>query len=155
MANLGVVLKPVVNEKSMNLLKGEWYTFVVDKNASKEVISRVVKEMFKVDPIEVRVVNVRGKKKAQKTRRGYYTTQSLKKALVKVKKGQKIAIFEKALAPKEEEKEVKVVTAEGEEIAKVKEKKSLLKGTKVKVEKKLAASEKEQSLSSKKKGEKK
>lgn len=54
-----------------------------------------------------------------------------KKALVKIKPGQKIALFEAA----PEEKEVKVTTVEGEQVATIKEKKSLLKGTKVKIEK--------------------
>jgi hypothetical protein len=53
--------------------------------------------------------------------------------LVQLKNGQTIGYFE-ATTPESEE-EVVVTTAEGEPITTVKEKKSLLKGTKVKIEK--------------------
>lgn len=114
----------------MKLTEGSWYTFVVEADATKEMISKTVKEKFSVDPLIVRIINLSGKKKMQRTRKGYFSTLATKKALVKIKKGQKIALFE--VSKPVEEDEVKVVTAEGENVAKVK--KSLLKGTKVKVE---------------------
>jgi len=58
-----------------------------------------------------------------------YTKAGFKKAIIRVSKGQTIALFE---TPKEEE--VTVTTAEGEPI-KLKEKKDILGRTKVKVEK--------------------
>lgn len=150
-----VLLRPLINEKSTNLIKSSWYTFGVEQDANKYTVARVVAEKFKVDVLEVRIVNLSSKTKAQRTRKGYFNTSPVKKALVKVKKGQKIAIFEMAKADSNEE-EVKVVTAEGEHIDTVdtKVKKSLLRGTKVKIEKKQAASEQKQSLSSKTKGDK-
>lgn len=149
-----VILRPLINEKSTDLIKSSWYTFGVEQDANKYTVAKVVAEKFKVDVLEVRIVNLSSKTKAQRTRKGYFKTSPVKKALVKVKKGQKIAIFEMAKADSSEE--VKVVTAEGEHIDTVdtKVKKSLLRGTKVKVEKKQAASELKQSLSGKKKGDK-
>lgn len=147
-----ILIRPLINEKSTKLISGGFYTFEVSKQATKQLVAKIVTEKFKVDVLDVNIINIAGKNRMQKARRRAYTTADIKKALVKLKKGQKIAIFE--MTNPEPDQEVKVTTAEGEEIAVTKEKKSLLRGTKVKIEKKEAASEKKQNLSSKKKGDK-
>lgn len=139
-----LILRPLINEKSMKLIKSDFYTFLVNKDATKNVVSKVVKAKYKVDVQQVRIINVAGKTKAQRTRKGYFTTPDIKKAIVKVKKGQKIPVFEASDA---KEEEVEVRSAEGETIAK--EKKSLLRGTKVKIEK---TTEKEHSVPKKETG---
>lgn len=128
-----VILRPLINEKSMGLTKIGLYTFEVAKGATKEEIAKIVADKFKVKVISVKTLNKTGKIKMQRTRRGYFKQPDFKKAVVKVKKGDKIALFEQVNAPAEEEVEVR--TAEGEALTTVKEKKSLLKGTKVKIEK--------------------
>lgn len=129
-----MILRPLVNEKSMLLIKSDFYTFEVTKDATKNQIARIVKKKFNVDVEEVRTIILKGKVKSQRTRRGSFTKSDTKKALVKVKKGQKIAIFEQAEADKEDK--VVIRTAEGEPVTvERKEKKSLLSGTKVKIEK--------------------
>lgn len=148
-----ILIRPLINEKSTKLIAGGFYTFEVSKHATKQLVAKVVAEKFKVDVLDVKVINISGKNKMQKARRRSYTTADIKKAMVKLKKGQKIALFEMT-NPDEQEQEVKVTTAEGETIATTKEKKSLLRGTKVKIEKKEVASEKKQNLSAKKKGDK-
>ncbi len=130
-----IILLPLVNEKSMKLIGDHFYTFIVDKNATKKMVSQVVSAKFKVDCIDVKIVNVKPKIKVQRTKKGYYSTGGVKKAIVKVKTGQKIALFEVG----QTEEAVTVRTAEGEEITKTK--KSLLKGTKVKVEKNIVSKE--------------
>lgn len=126
-----VLLKPLINEKSMNLIKEHLFSFEVDKKATKQQIARVVKEKFSVDPLSVKTINIKGKVKMQRNRRSYYQTSGIKKALIRLKKGQKIALFETAT---EEPKEtVTVTTAEGEPIE-IKEKKSMFGKTKVKTE---------------------
>lgn len=83
--------------------------------------------MFNVEVLSVKTINLAGKRKQQrKQATRYYRTPPLKKATVQVKKGQKIAVFEQASEP-----ETEAATAEQ---APVKEKKSLLRGTKVKIE---------------------
>lgn len=124
-----VVLRPIITEKSMKLTQNDLYTFEVAKNATKPQIAKVVAEKFNVKVLGVKVINVKGKLKQQRKVRKVYTTGGFKKAMVQVKKGEKIALFE---TPKE--KEVTVTTAEGEPI-KLKEKKDILGRTKVKVEK--------------------
>lgn len=128
-----ILIRPLINEKSTKLIEGGFYTFEVSKHATKQLVAKVVTEKFKVDVLDVNIINIAGKNRMQKARRRSYTTADIKKAMVKLKKGQKIALFE--IANPEPEQEVKVVTGEGEEIAVTKEKKSLLRGTKVKIEK--------------------
>lgn len=130
-----IILRPIINEKSMSLIKQSFYTFEVDKRATKEQISRVVAKKFDVSVLSVKTVNLPAKKKIQRAKRASFYQPSIKKAIVGIKKGQKIALFE---APEQEKVEVSkapagaVKTAEGETI---KEKKSLLRGTKVRIEK--------------------
>lgn len=123
-----VILKrPIITEKSMKMAQVGLYTFEVDKNATKPLVAKAVTEKFNVKVMSVKVMNVKGKLKQQKKVRKSYQATGMKKAMVQVSKGQKIAIFE---APKEE---ATVTTAEGEPI-KLREKKDLLGRTKVKVE---------------------
>lgn len=129
-----ILVRPLINEKSMTLAKDNIYTFEVTKQANKPMLERLIKAKFKVDVLDVKIVNIAGKKKMQRSRRGYYVTSGIKKAIVRVKKGQTIGLFEQASNDQDTE-EVEVKTAEGEVVAKTKEKKSLLKGTKVKIEK--------------------
>ncbi len=149
-----MLLKPLINEKSMSLIKNGMFTFEVGLASTKQSIGRQVKSRFGVDVLSVKTINVKGKSKQQRTRKGSYTTSASKKAIVKIKKGQKIAIFEEAVAAKESShdhnhEEVEVRTAEGESLGTVKEKKSLLKGTKVRIEK----SDKRQEISNKEKAD--
>lgn len=124
-----VLQKPIITEKSMKLAGDGLYTFLVSKKTGKEQIAKAVKDLFKVDVINVKTINVKGEVKQQRRVRKSYMTKGFKKALVQVKKGQIIPIFE---APKDEE--VVVTTAEGEPQL-LKEKKDILRRTKVRVEK--------------------
>ena len=123
-----VLKKPIISEKSMELAKIGQYSFEVDKWATKPIIAKKVADKFMVKVLKVKIVNVKGKTKNQKKVRGIYQTSGFKKAVVQVKKGDKIAIFE---TPKEE---VTVATAEGEPQI-MKEKKNILGKTLVRVEK--------------------
>lgn len=124
-----VILRPIISEKSMKLTQNDLYTFEVLKNATKPQIAKAVAEKFNVKVLQVKVINVKGKLKSQRKVRKVYQTSGYKKAMVKVQKGDKIAIFE---APKKED--VAVTTAESEPI-KLKEKRDILGRTRVKVEK--------------------
>jgi len=90
-----IILKPIVTEKSTMLReKFNKYSFIVDKKANKIEITNAIKAMFDVNPISVNVINVNGKKKRVRYRFGY--TASYKKAVIALKKGDKIALFEGA-----------------------------------------------------------
>lgn len=123
--------RPIITEQSLKLAKLGLYTFEVERLANKRQIAQLISQKFSVEVISVNTVSISGKQKRQRTKMGSFTTSGQKKAIVRLKKGQKIPLFEDIAKPSEE---VVVTTAEGEP-TKVKEKKSLLKGTKVKIEK--------------------
>lgn len=125
-----ILKKPIITEKSMKLTQNGLYTFEVDKGATKPLVAKAVADKFNVKVLSVKIINQKGELKNQRQARGSYRTKNVKKALVQLKKGDKIAIFE---APKVEE-EVTVTTGEGEPI-RMKEKKDLLGRTKVRIEK--------------------
>ena len=122
-----ILKRPIISEKSMKLAQANLYTFEVSKDATKPLIAKAVADKFNVEVLKVRTMNVKGEMKNQKRVRKSYQTKGFKKAIVQVAKGQKIAIFE---TPKEE---AVVTTAEGEPTV-LKEKKDILRRTKVKVE---------------------
>ena len=117
-----LVQKPIITEKSMKLAKQGVYTFMVEKLARKNQIAERISRYFKVDVISIRTANFKDEVKIQRSRKGKFLDTGFKKAIVKVKAGQKIDIFEPEEVEKEEEQ-------------KPKEKKNLLSGNKVKVEK--------------------
>ncbi len=127
-----IIKRPIITEKSMKLAQSNFYTFEVDKKATKIQIAKKIAEKFAVKVISVKTINVKGYSKSQKKVRKVYKSAGFKKAMVQVAKGQKIAMFE---TPKEEadsSKGVTVTTAEGAQI--LREKKDILGRTKVRVE---------------------
>lgn len=121
-----ILHKPIISEKSMKLAKSGWYTFVVSRDVRKPVIAKAVEEQFGVNVLAVKTANFKDEVKRQRGKRGYFTVSGYKKAMVALKKGQKIDLFVA-------EEPVAVETAEG--LPEVKEKKSLLRKTKIKIEK--------------------
>ena len=144
-----VLLRPLINEKSMGLTKLGFFTFEIDKNANKTHVEKIVTDKFKVHVLSVKIINGKSKEKTQSSRKGFYRTSGIKKAIVQLKKGEKIALFEVA----QPEEEVEVRTAEGEPVTTVKEKKSL-RGPRVKIEKTHPTEHMHTEQSGKTKGEK-
>jgi large subunit ribosomal protein L23 len=87
-----VLIKPVVSERTTDLMAENKYTFQVDPNANKIEIKHAVESIFKVDVTDVRTMNINGKLKRQGRFTGY--TSDWKKAVVTLKDGQRIPIFE-------------------------------------------------------------
>ena len=78
-----VILKPVITEKSMNLMGNKEYTFLVHPDATKIQIKTAVEKMFAGTKVErVNTMNIEGKSK----RRGAVVgkTAQRKKAIVKL-----------------------------------------------------------------------
>lgn len=88
-----IILKPILSEKS--LLGGDLakFTFLVHDDANKPEIAQAVKEIFKVDPIKVNIVNIPADDRMVKGRFKAHS-KAYKKAVVTLKKGQKIEGFE-------------------------------------------------------------
>ena len=89
-----VLISPVVSEKSYGQIVENRYTFKVHKDAHKTQIRQAVEELFEVHVVAVNVIKVQPKPK----RRGMITgtKRGWKKAIVEVKAGEKIDIFEGA-----------------------------------------------------------
>ena len=89
-----VLISPVVSEKSYGQIVENRYTFKVHKDAHKTQIRQAVEELFDVHVVAVNVIKVQPKPK----RRGMITgtKRGWKKAIVEVKAGEKIDIFEGA-----------------------------------------------------------
>lgn len=89
---LEVLKKPVVSEKTMNLLAENKYTFQVNPDANKIEIKHAVEKAFKVTVLDVKTINIKGKTKRVGKHVG--KTSDKKKAIVTLKDGDKIEMFE-------------------------------------------------------------
>ena len=87
------IVKPVMTEKSSAAFqdRGE-YTFEVHPRANKHQIRDALEQLFDVTVTDVRTSVVRRKEKVQGRRRG--ATALWKKAVVTVKDGDSIPVFE-------------------------------------------------------------
>jgi len=89
-----ILIAPVVSEKSYHQITENRYTFKVHKDAHKTQIRQAVEELFDVTVVGVNVIKVQPKPK----RRGLYrgVRPGWKKAIVELKAGDRIEIFEGA-----------------------------------------------------------
>lgn len=88
MANLFIIKRPHITEKSTVLSSKGRYVFVVALEATKIEVKKAIKALYKVDPVSVQMTTLPGKKK--RFRNSFRITPSRKKAIVTLKEGQKI-----------------------------------------------------------------
>lgn len=86
-----VIIRPIISEKSFDLMEMNKFTFEVAKTARKEQIAKAVEDIFGVTVVKVNTMRVSGKPKRVRFQRGY--TRSWKKAIVTLKEGDTIEIF--------------------------------------------------------------
>lgn len=91
---------PVVSEKSAAAAEKGVYTFSVSPKAGKKEIAESVASQFSVEVTKVRTAALPGKPYRMGRTRHFGVAEATKKALVTLKKGQKIDIFEKSSAKK-------------------------------------------------------
>jgi large subunit ribosomal protein L23 len=89
-----VLLAPVVSEKSYSLIEHRKYSFRVHPDAHKTQIRQAVEELFDVQVESVNITKVAAKPKRRGTSKG--TRPGWKKAVVKLKEGNEIEIFQGA-----------------------------------------------------------
>jgi large subunit ribosomal protein L23 len=80
-----VILRPIVSEKSYNLIDEGKYTFEVDPRSNKTEIKQAVESIFKVKVSSVNTLNRVGKER--KTRFGIGKRKDTKRAIVTLKSG--------------------------------------------------------------------
>ena len=89
-----IIQKPVFSEKSVGLNGVGKYVFKVRKDVSKGTISDSLKDAFGVDVVSITTMVMPGKKRRKGKTAGFLKTGLWKKAIVKLKEGQKIELFE-------------------------------------------------------------
>ena len=85
-----VLIRPMVSEKSLLLMEGNKYSFLVDKRANKIEIKHAVEALFNGHVVSA-TRNYDGKMKTMGRYRGY--RPDTKRAIVKLAEGDKIQIF--------------------------------------------------------------
>lgn len=82
---------PHVTEKATDLSEKNKYIFKVYSRANKTEIKKAVRDIYGVDVLSVRIINIPARKKRLGRREGWQA--GYKKAIVKTKEGQKIEIL--------------------------------------------------------------
>jgi len=93
---IGILKRPIVTEKLTDLQDKGVYAFEVEQHANKIDIARAVEKKFNVSVVSVRTMRHKGKAKSQMTRKGRFAgrTSAWKKAIVRLKEGDKIELFQ-------------------------------------------------------------
>ncbi len=86
-----IIIRPVVSEKSFELMEQGRYTFEVAKDSKKEQIAAAVSEVFGVTVTSVNTMNVSGKPRRLRYNKGL--SRSWKKAIVTLKDGDAIDLY--------------------------------------------------------------
>ena len=87
-----LLVRPMITEKNTSLQESGKYVFEVSDAANKTQIKQAVEKAFNVTVTAVNIVRVPGKMK--RMGRSLFKTSEWKKAIVSLKKGDKIQIFE-------------------------------------------------------------
>lgn len=85
-----VIRAPWLSEKALIATERGVYTFAVPPRATKADIAGAIKEIYKVSPRAIRIVNLPAKKKAMRTKRGVGVRSARRKAYVYLNKGDTI-----------------------------------------------------------------
>lgn len=89
---LRTILSPLASEKSASLAEKGVYVFLVAYGANRVAVRQAIRELYKVTPVKVNIINLRGKMK----RFGRFNGRrsDMKKALVTLPKGSHIDLFD-------------------------------------------------------------
>ena len=86
-----ILKTPQVTEKATDLVKKNQYVFKVYSRANKNEVKKAIESVYGVDVISVRIINVPAKRRRLGRQRGW--RKGYKKAIVKIKEGQKIEVL--------------------------------------------------------------
>jgi len=90
------VLKEFRITEKANILSSNLgqYTFEVFKDANRSDVKAAIEDVFKVSVTRVNIINTKGKRKMDRSRRGKFGIKpSIKKAIVTLKQGDAIEII--------------------------------------------------------------
>ena len=86
-----IIIKPIITEKSMDMLADKRYVFKVAADATKPEIAAAVEEMFDVEVASVNTISMKKKPKRLGVHMGF--TGEWKKAIVTLKPSSKTIAF--------------------------------------------------------------
>jgi large subunit ribosomal protein L23 len=92
-----ILISPLITEKMTNITADNGkYGFLVNPKANKIQIAKAVEKKFNVHVTDVKTINHHGKTKTQFRKSGRFTgkTAKFKKAIITLKEGEKIELFE-------------------------------------------------------------
>ncbi len=82
---------PYISEKATKLNEENKYIFVVSDEANKTEIKKAVEEIYKTKVVNVNIINIPKKRKRLGRYQGW--KKGFKKAIVEIKKGEKIDVY--------------------------------------------------------------
>ncbi len=89
-----IIMRPLITEKTMSLAGQGWFSFEVTMSAAKDQIKTEIERLYKVNVIGVRTIHIKGKVRRVGKKSREVTRSDRKKAMVHLKKGQSISVFE-------------------------------------------------------------
>lgn len=92
-----ILVRPLITEKMTNISADSGkYGFLVNPKANKIQIKNAIEKKFDVHVVSVRTINHPGKTKSQFRKSGKFEgkTARFKKAIITLKEGEKIELFE-------------------------------------------------------------
>jgi large subunit ribosomal protein L23 len=89
-----VIIRPVVSEKSYDLIEGNVYTFVVHPDANKTQIRQAIEQIFGVRVLKVNTLNRKGKRMRSRRTGTFSARPTTKRAIVTVHGDDTIDLFE-------------------------------------------------------------
>ncbi|MBU1148607.1 50S ribosomal protein L23 [Patescibacteria group bacterium] len=87
-----ILIKPLITEKITALSANNQYGFLVADSSNKIEIKKAISKVYGVTPVKVRIIRVKGKR--VRTGKIEGKTKKWKKALITLKPGDKIEIYE-------------------------------------------------------------
>jgi len=86
-----ILIEPHITEKTTDLEKKNQYVFKVFPKANKTEIKKAIEDLYKVEVLDVKIINVLKKRRRLGRISGW--KKGYKKAIVKIKEGQKIEVL--------------------------------------------------------------
>lgn len=89
-----IIIRPIITEKSVKDAEKGKFTFAVLKNANKDAIKLAIEKIFEVNVVHIATSIVKGRSHRTGNKRIEVKQNSWKKAIVALKEGQKIGLFD-------------------------------------------------------------
>ena len=94
MDSRSIIIRPIVSEKSYDLIEQNVYTFLVHPDANKTQIRQAVESAFDVRVLKVNTLNRKGKRMRNRRTGSYGQRPNTKRAIVTIHGDDSIELFE-------------------------------------------------------------